>query len=812
MIKKINIASFGQYQDYKWDFGNNLSEKTLQRLNIIYGRNYSGKTTLSRIFACIEQGQMLEQYSNAQFSFEMFDDSIISHNDLTTAYKFRVYNSDFIKRELSFLLDEKGTITPFTLIGSTNVEVQGQIDIIDQELGNEETPQSKRGRLKEIQANLLSDQDKKKEIEKRLSYALTEEANRTIKTNSHYWGQASGNYNRNNLQSDIEAVLKNPHVEISTEKESELKQKIDELEKSPLSTLPESSPKLSVIIDESKNLVTKKINPTKLIEALLSDPELNFWVEKGYHLHQEEHQTCKFCNNTISTSRWQALKEHFSKEVEELKEAIDKQLEILEKSKGALANFLENRGIISSAFYHSLQEEYKKVIVQWNTAKTLYANAVENIESRLKHRKNNIFDVLEWTEIEDPSAQILETIKLVNNLINNNNNYTEDLSKRKEEYRKELRFHRIHTFIQTIRYSEEKTKISNLDKIISQHIEDREKLQREIDELTLKRGELELELKDEGKAAEAINLYLVQFFGSHHLQLEPDKIEESDDVKKTIFRVKRGEELAFNLSGGEANLIAFCYFIAQLKDELSGADAKKLIIYIDDPISSLDANNIFYVYSLIDSILCEPLKYAQLFISTHNLEFLKYLKRLTAPPIPEKDGASSRLDLCIYREEKPGEKSRSVLRLMPRSLREHITEYDFLFKEIYSVIKPHKGDRYRYIENNYTQFYNLPNNMRKFLECYFSYRRPDVTNPLCTETLKELLGNTPWPKMINRIINEGSHLAWAEKGATLLYDVEEAEKGAVLILKAIRSKDRVHFDALCKVCQIDLVKDGIEFE
>ena len=102
--------------------------------------------------------------------------------------------------------------------------------------------------------------------------------------------------------------------------------------------------------------------------------------------------------------------------------------------------------------------------------------------------------------------------------------------------------------------------------------------------------------------------------------------------------------------------------------------------------------------------------------------------------------------------------------------------------------------------------------MRKFLECYFSYRRPDVTNPLCTETLKELLGNTPWPKMINRIINEGSHLAWAEKGATLLDDVEEAEKGAVLILKAIRSKDRVHFDALCKVCQIDLVKDGIEFE
>lgn len=809
MIKKINIASFGQYQGYKWSSVDNLTEETLQKLNIIYGRNYSGKTTLSRIFSCIEQGKIIERYEGAQFSFEMFDNSIVTHNSLTTGYKFRVYNSDFIKSNLSFFFDERGTIEPFTLIGATNIEVQEQIDIIDQVLGDEDTPQSKRGCLKKVQQSLLDSQKQKEKIEKRLLNALTDEANQTIKTNTHYWGQNSGTYNRNSLEKEIDDILKAPPAEISTEQESTLKQEIEEQEKPNLSILRKSTPKLNTIIDESKILVTKRINSTKLIEALLSDSDLNSWVEKGYHLHQEEHQTCKFCNNTISTSRWQALKEHFSKEMEELKEAIDKQLEALERAKGALANFLENEGIVPSAFYHSLQEEYKEVIAQWDTAKIMYTDVVEEMEHRLEHRKSNIFDILEWIEVEDPSAKILEAIGAVNDLINKNNSYTHDLSKRKEKYRKELRFHRIQTFIRSISYSEDKTIISDLDKIVSQHTENRDKLHNEINELTVKRGELELKLKDEGKAAEAINHYLVQFFGSHHLQLEPD-IEPCDDVKRTVFRVKRGEELAFNLSGGEASLIAFCYFIAQLKDELSGPDAEKLIIYIDDPISSLDTNHIFYVYSLIESILCEPLKCAQLFISTHNLEFLKYLKRLTAPSIPNKDRAISRLDLCIYREEKPGEKSRSMLRLMPRSLREHITEYDFLFQEIYRVIKPLKGDRYKYIENNYTQFYNLPNNMRKFLECYFSYRRPDITNPLCTETLKELLGDTPWPKMINRIINEGSHLAWAEKGATLLDDVEEAEKGAVRILKAIKHKDRIHFDSLCKVCQIDLVKDGVE--
>ena len=47
----------------------------------------------------------------------------------------------------------------------------------------------------------------------------------------------------------------------------------------------------------------------------------------------------------ISSSRWEALKDHFNKEMEELKEAIDKQLEVLEKSKGALANFLRTKAL-----------------------------------------------------------------------------------------------------------------------------------------------------------------------------------------------------------------------------------------------------------------------------------------------------------------------------------------------------------------------------------------------------------------------------------------------------------------------------------
>ncbi|OYO25882.1 AAA family ATPase [Janthinobacterium sp. PC23-8] len=53
VINQIDIASFGSFSGLEWKKSVKDSGKTVQnfkRLNILYGRNYSGKTTLSRIF------------------------------------------------------------------------------------------------------------------------------------------------------------------------------------------------------------------------------------------------------------------------------------------------------------------------------------------------------------------------------------------------------------------------------------------------------------------------------------------------------------------------------------------------------------------------------------------------------------------------------------------------------------------------------------------------------------------------------------------------------------------------------------------
>ena len=192
------------------------------------------------------------------------------------------------------------------------------------------------------------------------------------------------------------------------------------------------------------------------------------------------------------------------------------------------------------------------------------------------------------------------------------------------------------------------------------------------------------------------------------------------------------------------------------------------------------------MFSLIESIIAKPKKYGQLFISTHNLDFLKYLKRLTIP-----DSKQHVSHFLIERRHKQNDK-RSFITEMPSHIREYVTEFNYLFEQIYSVYKEVKGNRKAKLENTYNQFYNLPNNIRKFLECYLFYKFPNNSNPL--ENLPKLFDGTV-PTLINRVINEYSHLTYIDRGWKPI-DVDEVEECAKIVIDKIKEKDPEQFAAL----------------
>ena len=79
MIKRIkHIKKFGTFKDYN-RYGN---IEDFKKLNIIYGWNYSGKTTISRLFDCIDRKQLHEDYSDGEFELVDYQDNRLTEYNL----------------------------------------------------------------------------------------------------------------------------------------------------------------------------------------------------------------------------------------------------------------------------------------------------------------------------------------------------------------------------------------------------------------------------------------------------------------------------------------------------------------------------------------------------------------------------------------------------------------------------------------------------------------------------------------------------------------------------------------------------------
>lgn len=186
MIKRLDIANFGSFSGFHWKTslreGQTISE--FRRLNILFGRNYSGKTTLSRIFRSFEVGRMPENYQDPDFEIAVGSQTLTREHVGSHHLDIRVYNTDFVSENLSFLVDStEGEIKPFAIIGSENKKIEKRIRGIEKELGDAE---QKTGKRYELGRRKQDYEDKKREAEKAesdLNNKLRRYANDEIKPN-----------------------------------------------------------------------------------------------------------------------------------------------------------------------------------------------------------------------------------------------------------------------------------------------------------------------------------------------------------------------------------------------------------------------------------------------------------------------------------------------------------------------------------------------------------------------------------------------------------------------------------------------------
>ncbi|RZJ91090.1 MAG: hypothetical protein EOO20_06150 [Chryseobacterium sp.] len=785
MITKINISKFGLFNQYEWDKSIGRDE-TFRRLNIIYGRNYSGKTTLSRIFKCIENNEVHRNYTACDFSLLKDDRTTTTQNNLADfGSHVRVYNTDFVRDNLSWLHNEDGSIIPFTILGAKNVELDNKISEIVEKLGSLE---EEKGLVFECATqNEQIDAKKKSTNQKqgRLQDKLRSRANDKIKTDSSLFvvTSAKRSYTISDIQTEIDQIKSaiDSHI-LQEDTAIGLVKSLKESTLADIDPLQEVKPNFESHLNETIRLLEKEIRPSHSITELINDSLLQEWVRSGIDKHRDKRDTCGFCGGQINHSLWDKLDAHFSKESEDLRTEIKQKIERLTTSKGKLSVFMTLK---RDDFYVSLHSKFEEIEGEWQSICDKYMASIDVLVENLSLREGDIFKTFKLQEVEDYAQELLECIQQFNLLLTQHNLKSGTLASDQTTSRKKLRFSNIAQFIKDIDYHKE---VNDIEALLVE-IEDMDKFAQpkweEIARLFEEKRKLEAQAKDESKGAELVNQHLSHFFGHDELKLVAEG--ETPQMK---FTIQRDGARANNLSEGECSLISFCYFIAKMEDELKDAtNSSKLIIYVDDPISSLDCNHIFFMFSLIENIIAKPQKYGQLFISTHNLDFLKYLKQLTYPKYKPQENSRERPDINHFMIERKG-KNLSILKKSPSYLKEYITEFNYLFHQIYNCSLANEEG----ITSEYQ--YSFGNNLRKFLEAYTFYKYPSHKLSFGQRLAKFFDEDNVSLVLINRLINEYSHLENQFDRAIVPIDVAEISKISKAVVDKLKSIDTPQYDAL----------------
>ncbi|WP_024949077.1 AAA family ATPase, partial [Helicobacter pylori] len=190
----------------------------------------------------------------------------------------------------------------------------------------------------------------------------------------------------------------------------------------------------------------------------------------------------------------------------------------------------------------------------------------------------------------------------------------------------------------------------------------------------------------------ALNLPKYSLDKDYRIVLNSDALENS--------------EAKIILSDGEKTTLTFAYFLARLKLFYKKEDLKKLVVVIDDPISSLDEQRIYNTTCLVAKInqelarekLSNEKEKAQVFVLTHNHTFMARLINMV--------GKHAR----YFQLERHQGQLKIVCKDEVKGYFD--TFYLLLFKEVYEFAKKEK------VQDNFNEAINYGNKIRILLESF----------------------------------------------------------------------------------------------
>lgn len=373
---------------------------------------------------------------------------------------------------------------------------------------------------------------------------------------------------------------------------------------------------------ESELLFKKQIvgNENSSVSDLINKLGSSDWVKDGLKYLpteiQKEKEVCPFCQeSTISKDLFQSIKDYFD-------ESYEADINAIKEFHNSYSEAIQSVPVKSTFESNPKFEKYKKDFeLKYNTFLKVIGENLKLIDNKLKSPSISVT----LNNSAKALKEINEIIETINKLITEHNEKIE---------RKEATLEEIKTsFWNLMRW--------DYDQTISTYISDKAHLEKVILEInkSLKNLDSEIDKQKEiivDQQKETINIEeAIRNIndGLIDLGIEDFKIKNHSENFYKIVREQNEEKIFHSLSEGEKMIISFLYFLEMCRGKKNATEAgKKKIIVIDDPISSLSHIYVFNVGRLIkyeffgkkenkNGVKKWDYKYEQVFVLTHSLYF-----------------------------------------------------------------------------------------------------------------------------------------------------------------------------------------------
>lgn len=773
MIRRFEwIKDSGIFSDYRWD----STLPPLGRINLIYGPNGSGKTSLAGVLYGLQRAVDSEGFKRISLTLDDKGTTRTTNGlDDLMFDRVCVFSEHYVARNHWFTPAEAEMEAVLT-IGKKPVETELKLKELYKTI-EDKTAQRDNARSTERVANQAIDK-----VYSRVSQQVVDAASKA----GGRWHSRS-NFNARMVRS----AFNQSHTTWLALSEIELSKKIGIINSSKSDSLSEDE-----LIVQAPKSITGRLSTalasspsTIILDTLATHPNATPWVDKGRPLHSGL-GTCIFCGSPLTAGRKMLIDQHFSNEVERLQtdlRCIIRDLTLVETSVETTVTRIPSRGL----FFDDLKIRYddaKKALIDELTALQIWAL---DCRAQAESKAANVLAVTESIIDEPPLVVGTDLISL-------RSEHNDRVAKHESLVHNAANSVELHY----LKRAEPEVETNQSAVTLAHALIER--LNIEIADHQAKVTSLETVDGDPIPSAKVLTKEVARLLGRDELKFE---------AIRGKYYVTRGGQPALGLSVGERTAITLVHFLESVArfDSSKG----KPIVVIDDPVSSLDSNIFMGISTYIwgESIAKEHI--AQVILLTHDFELFRQWD-VQIQGLPGSGGAQSKYPSSLYEIRSTHVNVDGKLKRRPQlvgwpstlAVRKKMrSTYQHSFMMVAQTLQTLQSDDS--MEHKLDAQLLFPNVIRRMLESFLAFKHPEWVGNFseAMRKSKDLLVTSGYKGdadalrlRLTRYSHAHSHSETPSTDITVSPD--EVATAISAVFEFMNCLDPVHFRGLCKVIEV----------